>query len=192
MTQEGLRKGHSLGVLGVDGLGGSSQSNSPTVSQESLAQMNVIGGLNGVRAPVVETLCLERRLVEVILGVAPLAEARGKFGPNESLLEEASKYSHSETCSFLSLGGRGSFSFSFCGEKKEVVVADWDLVAFEWPYYVSGEGSIDSLRVIRADGSKRGVSIDMEEGAKEYDGRALPVKDVKRVLEEEEVSVLGS
>ena len=37
-----------------------------------------------------------------------------------------------------------------------------------------------------------GVSIDLEKGAKEYDGRALPVKDVKRVLEEEEVSVLGS
>ena len=73
-----------------------------------------------------------------------------------------------------------------------MVVADWDLVAFEGPYYVSGEGSIDPLRVIRANGSKRGVSIDMEEGAKEYDGRVLPVKNVERVLEEEEVSVLGS
>ena len=37
-----------------------------------------------------------------------------------------------------------------------------------------------------------GVSIDLEEGAKEYDGRALPAKDMERVLEKEEGSVLGS
>ena len=65
--------------------------------------MTVAEGLNGVRALVVETLCLERRLVEAILNVASLAKARGKSGADEFLLEETSRYSHSESCFLLSL-----------------------------------------------------------------------------------------
>ena len=106
MAQEGLRKGLSLGALGAGGPWGSSQANSPAVSQVGLAQMTVAGGLNGVRASVVETSCLERRFLEVILGAASLAKARGKSGADESLLEEASRYSLSEPSSFLSLGGQ--------------------------------------------------------------------------------------
>ncbi|RVW53546.1 hypothetical protein CK203_092382 [Vitis vinifera] len=94
-----------------------------------------------------------------VFGVAPLVEARGKSGADESLLEEASRYSHSETCSFPSL-----------------------LLLF-----VPGGGGEKE-----ADGSERVVSIDLEEGAEEYEGRVLPTKDVERVLEEEEGSVLGS
>ena len=65
--------------------------------------MTVAEGLNGVKALVVETLCLERRLVEAILNVASLAKARGKSGADEFLLEETSRYSHSEFCFFISL-----------------------------------------------------------------------------------------
>ncbi|RVX07211.1 hypothetical protein CK203_022619 [Vitis vinifera] len=90
-SDKGLRKGLSLGALGAGGPWGSSQANSPAVSQVGLAQMTVAGGLNGVRASVVETSCLERRFLEVILGAASLAEARGKSGADESLLEEASR-----------------------------------------------------------------------------------------------------
>ncbi|RVW33394.1 Protein TIC 22, chloroplastic [Vitis vinifera] len=99
------------------------------------------GSLNEVRAPVVKTSCLERRLVEEILGVAVLAKARRKFGVDESLSDERRV-------------GR-------------------------------------PLRVIWADENEREVSIDLKKGAKEYDGRVLPKKDVERVLEEEEWSVLG-
>ncbi|RVX07436.1 hypothetical protein CK203_022574 [Vitis vinifera] len=67
--------------------------------------MAAVRGLNGARAPEVESLCLERRLVEVILGAALLAEA---------------------------------------------------------------------------DGSERGVLIDLEKGAKVNGGRAVPAKDVER------------
>lgn len=79
--------------------------------------MFVAGGLNEVRAPVVKTSCLERRLVEEILGVAVLAKARRKFGVDESLSDEVSVYSHSESCYFLSLGGRGVFFFFLWGKK---------------------------------------------------------------------------
>lgn len=99
------------------------------------------------RSPNVRTNCQYSnvQLNVYVFGVAPLVEARGKSGADESLLEEASRYSHSETCSFPSLlllfvpGGGG---------EKEVVVADWDLVALKGPSYVNGEGSVDPLRVI--------------------------------------------
>ena len=50
---------------------------------------------------------------------------------------------------------------------------------------MNGKGLVDPLRVIRVDGRERGVSIDLEEGTKKYDGRAFLAKDVERVLEEE-------
>ena len=133
---------------------------------------------------------MERRLIEAILSVVSLAKEREKFRAYEFLLEKASRYSHSETCSFLSLEGQGS-SFSFYGGKKEVVVTNRDLVAFEGPSYVNGKWLVDPLRVIWADWREGGVSIDLEEGTKKYDGRALLGKDVERVLEEEKMSVLG-
>ena len=72
-----------------------------------------------------------------------------------------------------------------------MVVADRDLVAFKGSSFVNGEGSIDPLRVIWVAERKRGVSIDLEKGTKEYDGRVLSTKDVERLLEKE-MSVLGS
>ena len=72
-----------------------------------------------------------------------------------------------------------------------MVVADRDLVAFKGSSFVNGEGSIDPLRVIWVAERKRGVSIDLEKGTKEYDGRVLSTKDVERLLEKE-MSVLAS
>ena len=64
--------------------------------------------------------CVELRLVEAIVGAASLVAVRGKIGADEALLEEASRYPHFETCSFLSFWGRGlSSSSSFCGGKKK-------------------------------------------------------------------------
>ena len=115
---------------------------------------------------------------------------RGKFRAYEFLLEKTSRYSYFETCSFLSLEGQGSSS-SFYGGKKELVVTNRDLVAFEGPSYVNGKGLVDPLRVIWADRRERRVLIDLEEETKKYDGRALLAKDVERVLKEEKISVLG-
>ncbi|KAL6330841.1 hypothetical protein AAG906_009269 [Vitis piasezkii] len=88
VVHEVLRMDLSLGILGAGGLGDSSQSNFPTVSQEA------------------------------ILSVVLLAKERGKFRAYESLLEEASRYSHFETCSFLSLEGQGSSSSFVEGKKR--------------------------------------------------------------------------
>ena len=80
--------------------------------------MDNIEGLKRVKAPV--SSCVEPRLVEAIVGVASLVAVRGKIGVDEALLEEASRYPHFETCSFLSFWGRGlSSSSSFCGGKKK-------------------------------------------------------------------------
>lgn len=110
--------------------------------------MAAVRGLNGARAPEVESLCLERRLVEVILGAALLAEVSGKSRADESLLEESSRYSLFKPRSFLSFGGWGSSSFSFFGREKVMVVANRDFVALEGPSFVNGEGSVVLLRVI--------------------------------------------
>ena len=72
-----------------------------------------------------------------------------------------------------------------------MVIVDRDIVEFEGSSFLNREGSVDPLRVIWADENEREVSIDLKKGAKEYDGRVLPKKDVERVLEEEEWSVLG-
>ena len=48
-----------------------------------------------------------------------------------------------------------------------MVVFDRDLVAFKGSSFVNREGSVDQLRVIWVVESERGVSIDLEKGAKE-------------------------
>ena len=76
-------------------------------------------------------------------------------------------------------------------KKKDVFVANRELVAFEGPSVVNGEGSIDPLRVIWADGREREAPIVLEEGVKEFEGGEMPTKVVDKVLEEEDRSVLG-
>ena len=154
--------------------------------------MTVVEGLNGVRAPVVETSCLERRLVEAILSATSLAEAREKSRADEFLLEETFRYSHSKSCFFLSLRVEVLlFLLLSVGGGEEVVVADRDLVVFKGSSFVNGEGSVDPLRVIWVAESERGVSIDLEKGAKEYDGKVLLAKDVERLLEEKKNECFG-
>ena len=70
-------------------------------------------------------------------------------------------------------------------------VANRELVAFEGPSFVNGEGSVDPLRVIWADGREREAPIVLEEGVKEFEGGEMPTKVVDKVLEEEDRSVLG-
>ena len=72
------------------------------------------------------------------------------------------------------------------------MVVDRGLGPLEGPAFVTGEVSVDPLRVIWVDGSERGVSIDLEKVAKVHGGRVLLTKDVERGLEEEEGSVLDS
>ena len=105
------------------------------------------GGLKESRAPEVEISDLERRLVKVFLGATPTAEARGMFVVDESLMEEATKYTLSKPCSFLSFGVRGSPS-SFFGVDKAMVVANQGLGAIEGPTFVTREVLVDPLRVI--------------------------------------------
>ena len=87
--------------------------------------MDNVVGLKRVRAPV--SSCVEPRLVEAIVGAASLVAVREKNGADEALLEEAFRYPHSETCSFLSFGGRGPSSSSFCGGKKRCLslIGNW-------------------------------------------------------------------
>ena len=141
------QKGHRLSSGGLEdsGLRVSGQ----PICQEGLAQLDNVEGLKRVRAPI--SSCVESRLVEAIVGAMPLVVVKEKNGANEALLEEASRYPHSETFSFLSFGSQhpsSSSSSSFCGEKKEVFVANRELVVLEGPSFVNGEGSVDPLRVI--------------------------------------------
>ena len=108
------QKGHRLSSGGLED-GGLRVSGQP-ICQEGLAQLDNIEGLKRVKAPV--SSCVEPRLVEAIVGAASLVAVREKNGADEALLEEAFRYPHSETCSFLSFGGRGPSSSSFCGGKK--------------------------------------------------------------------------
>lgn len=68
-------------------------------------------GLKEFRVPEVEISDLEWRLVEVILGALSMAKEKGKSIVDESLMEEATKYSLSEPRSFLSFEGSGSSFF---------------------------------------------------------------------------------
>ena len=70
-------------------------------------------------------------------------------------------------------------------------MADWDLVAFEGPPLVNGEGRVDPLRIIGADGREREISYDMEKDFKESEGGEMPTEVVGRALEEENRSGLG-
>ena len=148
MAQAGLRVGQNLGVLRAVGSAKLGQPNVPLLSEGGLAQMAVAaGGLQESRAPEVEISDLERRLVKVFLGATPTAEARGMFVVDESLMEEATKYTLSKPCSFLSFGVRGSPS-SFFGVDKAMVVANQGLGAIEGPTFVTREVLVDPLRVI--------------------------------------------
>ena len=144
------QKGHRLSSGGLED-SGLKVSGQP-ICQEGLAQLDNVEGLKRVRAPI--SSCVESRLVEAIVGAMPLVVVKEKNGANEALLEEASRYPHSETFSFLSFGSQhpssssSSSSSSFCGGKKEVFVANRELVVLKGPSFVNGEGSVDPLRVI--------------------------------------------
>ena len=71
-------------------------------------------------------------------------------------------------------------------------VANRELVVFEGPSFVNGEGSVDPLRVIWAYGKERDAPIFLDEGVKESEGGEMPTKVVEKVLEEEDKGVLGS
>ncbi|RVX21021.1 hypothetical protein CK203_002180 [Vitis vinifera] len=167
----GLSRGVEV-VAGKDGRGKGLVGIGP-VAQEGfkvgqILRMAAARGLKEFRVPEVEISDLEWRLVEVILGALSMAEERGKFIVDESLMEEATK------------------------GYKAMVVVDRGLGPLEGPTFVTGEVSVDPLRVIWVDGSERGVSIDLEKVAKVHGGRVLLTKDVERGLEEEEGSVLDS
>lgn len=71
-------------------------------------------------------------------------------------------------------------------------MANRDLVAFKGPSLANGEGMVDLLRIIGADGRERETLFDLEKGFKEFDGGEMPTKVVGRVSEEDNKSVLGS
>ena len=70
-------------------------------------------------------------------------------------------------------------------------MVDRDLVAFEGPPLVNGEGRVDPLRIIGADGREREISYDMEKDVKESEGGEMPTEVVGRASEEENRSGLG-
>ncbi|RVX18630.1 hypothetical protein CK203_006499 [Vitis vinifera] len=156
------QKGHRLSSGGLEdsGLRVSGQ----PICQEGLAQLDNVEGLKRVRAPI--SSCVESRLVEAIVGAMPLVVVKEKNGANEALLEEASRYPHSETFSFLSFGSQhpsssSSSSSSFCGGKKRY-------------------------------GRESEAPFVLEKGVTEFEGGEMPTKVVEKVLEEEDKSVLGS
>ncbi|RVW52909.1 hypothetical protein CK203_110630 [Vitis vinifera] len=159
---ESVKRGN-IKLLGAHEDSGLRVSGQP-ICQEGLAQLDNVEGLKRVRAPI--SSCVESRLVEAIVGAMPLVVVKEKNGANEALLEEASRYPHSETFSFLSFGSQhpssSSSSSSFCGEKKE------------------------------ADGREREAPFVLEKGVTEFEGGEMPTKVVEKVLEEEDKSVLGS
>lgn len=71
-------------------------------------------------------------------------------------------------------------------------MANRDLVAFEGPSLANGEGMVDLLRIIGADGRERETSFDLEKGFKEFEGGEMSTEVVGRVSKEDNKSVLGS
>lgn len=72
------------------------------LSQKGLAQVFAIGGSKEPKVLGVKITILERSLDDVILGAMSTAEARGMSIADESLLEEAFRYSFFEPCSLSS------------------------------------------------------------------------------------------
>lgn len=74
------------------------------LSQKGLAQVSAIGGSKEPKVLGVKIALLERSLDDVILDAMSTTEARGMSIADESLLEEAFKYSFFEPCSLSSFG----------------------------------------------------------------------------------------
>ena len=80
------------------------QPNSLKLSQKGLVQESVVGAFKEPRALGVKIVVLERSLDNVILGAMSTTKAGGTSVADESLLEEASRYSFMSLILFLALG----------------------------------------------------------------------------------------
>ena len=182
----GLSKGQSLVDEEASGPVVKGQPNSLKLSQKGLVQESVVGAFKEPRALGVKIVTFERSLDDAFLSVVLITEAGGTSIADESLLEEASRYSFLESGSFTSFGGRVSPFSSFSRGDKAMVVASQGLGTLDELVVEVGEAVVDPLRVIWADGSERGASTKLEGGAKAYGGKVLLARDLESGLEGEE------
>ena len=125
VAQLRFRVDHKLVEKGVGGLVSFVEEGHPSCSMLSLGGLvlgNVDGDLKKPRAPGGMDVNLERSIDEEILSVASTVEAIVAPVADESLWEEASRYSSLVPRSLHSCGGRDSPSFF--GGNKAMVVAD--------------------------------------------------------------------